>query len=73
VGRDVRINHPREAVREGQMIERGIDYMDMETKEIFLITVVEDQEYDDFQQFMDKKVDSYKHLNKLGDLINSKG
>ncbi|MDY6933471.1 MAG: 30S ribosomal protein S1 [Spirochaetota bacterium] len=75
LGDNARIKHPREIVNEGERVEVQIAGVDIEKRRISLRPVVysqKDSEMNNYQQYMNKKDDSYNPFSNLGDLLKDK-
>ncbi len=72
LGGETRIKHPREVVSEGKAIEVQIESVNTEKKRISLKPLLSSHKEENYQQFMDKKDDSYNPFGNLGDLLKDK-
>ena len=77
LGGGKRINHPKEAVNEGQELEVRVESIDREARRISLVPAeaarAQDQERKAMDEFRRKAAEEPKGMGTLGDLLKAKG
>ncbi len=72
LGAGKRIKHPKEVVKQGQIIEVQINSIDVDKKRISLAPLNFTKEEETLKQYTDKNDNSFKPMGNLGELLKGK-